>query len=202
MILEAALRVAALSGWRRLTFSAVAEEAGVSLASVLRHYPARAKLITTWMRLVDNAMLTDDIVLDPRETIRDRLFDLLMRRFDALAPNKEALRALVPSFGRDLSLAGAFGRSLMRSMNVTLEAAGVDVVGARGLLRIKALEAAYLHVMRIWLKDDTPDMATTMAALDKTLDRLDSMARGMPSKGFGPCSRENACDTATGGAGL
>lgn len=194
-ILTAALRIAGLAGWRHLSFSSVAEEAGVSLASVLRHYPTRAALLCAWGRHVDKAMLTDDLVIDAQETVRDRLFDLIMRRFDAMSAHKEAVRALLPSFGRDVSILVASNLSLDRSMVVTLEAAGVDVVGARGLIQMKGLKGVYLYAMRAWLKDDTSDLAQTMAALDKALDRADTMANSMFGRG-GKCRKgDDATET-------
>ena len=49
--------------------------------------------------------------------------------------------------------------------------------GLRGALRIKALGLVYLATLRVWLRDDSPDMAPTMAALDRHLRRLDGLAR-------------------------
>lgn len=202
VILDAALRIAGLAGWRHLSFSSVAEEAGVPLASVLRHYPTRAALLRAWGRVIDQAMLTDDLAIDARETVRDRLFDLIMRRFDAMASHKEAVRALLPSFGRDLTILAASNCSLDRSMVVTLEAAGVDVVGARGLIQLKGLKGVYLYAMRAWLKDDTSDMAQTMAALDKALDRVGSVANTVFGRGCGPRKRDEATENFGSGAAI
>ena len=49
--------------------------------------------------------------------------------------------------------------------------------GLRGALRVKALAVAYLATLRVFLRDDSPDMAATMAALDRNLSHLGRLAR-------------------------
>ncbi len=62
-------------------------------------------------------------------------------------------------------------------MAAMLEAARLSAGGLRGLLRAKALGLAYLATLRVFLRDDSPDLAATMAALDRNLSRLDRLAR-------------------------
>jgi hypothetical protein len=50
-----------------------------------------------------------------------------------------------------------------------LEAAGVSADGIGGLVRVKLTAAAYVATSRTWLRDETPDLAPTMAALDRRL---------------------------------
>jgi hypothetical protein len=101
-----------------------------------------------------------------------------MRRFDALKPHREALGNIVFDDARDpVSALCGLGR-LERSMAAMLEAARLSAAGLRGLLRSKALGLAYLATLRVFLSDDSPDLAATMAALDRNLGRLDRLARG------------------------
>ena len=109
---------------------------------------------------------------------RDRLFEVLMRRLDSLKPHREALGNIVFDNARDpVSALCGLGR-LERSMAAMLEAARLSAGGLRGLLRAKALGVAYLATLRVFLSDDSPDLAATMAALDRNLRRLDRLARG------------------------
>ena len=61
-------------------------------------------------------------------------------------------------------------------MRWTLEAAGLEPDGLLGLARIRVLGLLYLSVLRVWLRDDTPDMASTMKALDGRLSQLEQLA--------------------------
>ena len=56
-------------------------------------------------------------------------------------------------------------------MVVMLEAASISAAGLPGVVRVKGLAAIYLCVLRIWLNDDSEDMAQTMSALDRSLRR-------------------------------
>ena len=71
------------------------------------------------------------------------------------------------------ALCGAF--TLRRSMTAMLEAARIGASGLPGVLRVKGLAAVHMSVLRVWLDDDSEDMAKTMAALDKRLRRAESL---------------------------
>jgi hypothetical protein len=107
------------------------------------------------------------------ERPRDRLFDLLMRRFDALQPHKPALDVLRRELPGDPITALCAGASLLGSMRWMLEAADIPTGGWRGAVAVRLASAAYLSAMRVWQRDDSPDLARTMAALDARLRRIE-----------------------------
>ncbi len=57
-----------------------------------------------------------------------------------------------------------------------LQAAGVSTTGLRGELRVRGLIAVWLWTMRAFERDETEDLAPTMAALDIALGRAHSAA--------------------------
>ncbi len=184
--IEAALALAAERGWRDVTLEAIAERAGLSLAALFETYPSKAALLGAFSRRIDAHILAarDEALAD--RAAHERLFDVVMRRFDALAPHKDALRSILRGscFDAEAGLVGAC--ALHRSMAAMLEAAGLSASGARGALRRKGLAIVYLDTMRVWLSDDSPDMARTMKALDghlRRIDRLIRMARGEAGSG-------------------
>jgi hypothetical protein len=103
-----------------------------------------------------------------------------MRRYEALAPHKAALSAILRHGCRHplAALCGIPG--LLHSMAWMLEAAGISTAGLAGMLRAKGLAAVHLATLRVWLRDDSPDMARTMAALDRNLKRAESLAGSLP----------------------
>jgi AcrR family transcriptional regulator len=170
-IIDAALALAARQGWNDTTLADIAAEAGVSLAEAHRHFGSKAAILGGFADRIDDAVLAGTGTDLGAEPPRDRLFDVLMRRFDALKPHKDAVRALA-SVGAADPLALACGACrLARSMRWMLEAAGIATSGCRGRLRVKALTLGWAIVLRVWLRDDTEDQAPTMAALDRLLRR-------------------------------
>jgi AcrR family transcriptional regulator len=175
-IIEAAMKLAAEEGWRDLSLARIAEAAKLPLSKVYPEFPSKQAVLDAFSRRVDARVLAEEEPEAREGGARDRLFDVLMRRFDALAPYREALGNIVFDQARDPLSALCGLRRMRRSMACMLEAADFSTGGLRGLLRVKALMAAYLATLRVWLRDDSPDMARTMAALDRQLRGLERLA--------------------------
>lgn len=173
-IIDIAFALVLERGWRDLSLAEIAEAADLPLSRLHGVFPSKQAILNGFADRVDAAMLGEGV--EPIETTpaRDRLFDMVMRRLDALQPYKDALAVILQDQLRDpLAACCGLGR-LRRSMAVTLEAAGFSTTGCRGVLRRKGLTAIYLSTLRVWLRDDSEDMAKTMAHLDKQLSRVDA----------------------------
>ena len=168
-IIDAALACIARQGWRRLALADIAAEAGLPILGVYRLYSSKPAILCAFFRRIDEAVLAAPLDSEPDERPRDRVFDLLMRRFDALTPHRAALEVLGRELPTDPLAALAAGAGLLRSMRWMLEAAGISGEGLGGVLAVKLTAAAYLATLRVWLRDASPDLAPTMAALDRRL---------------------------------
>ena len=191
LVIRTAIDLAAETGWRSLTMAEIAAKSGVSLPEIYRHFPSKSAILDGFSRLVDEAMLTEGPA-DPADSARDRLFDLLMRRFDALQSHRDGLTAIARELRRDPVGSLAQLPQLERGMRWTLEAAGLDADGLVGAARVRVLGLLYLSVLRVWLKDDTPDMAPTMKALDGRLAQVEQLANTVQRGGRRP--REEASE--------
>ena len=176
--LDAFLGLVAQRGYGNVSLSDVGEAAGLGRAELYRLYSDKLALVAGFMARVDGEVLagTPEVV-DPEETVRDRLFDMLMRRFDALKPHRPALNAIRRAGLRDPLMTLVLGPSLMRSMAAMLEAAGVPARGVPGAVRQNALAAIYAAVSRVFDKDDSADLSKTMAALDSRLKTAEKWAQ-------------------------
>ena len=178
---DTALSLAAEKGWRDLALADIAAGAGLTLAELYALYPSKQAILRAYSRKVDMAVLAE--TEKPEGPAKDRLFDVLMRRLDKLDPHKAGLQRVAEDTARDpLSMACSLAR-LDRSMAAMLEAAGISAAGFAGLLRVKGLSAVYLQGLRAWFRDDSPDKAKTMAALDRALGRADRLAGWVQRRG-------------------
>ena len=177
-VIDAALALATERGWRGLSLAEIAAAAKLPLSKVYPAYSSKAAILRGFTRRIDAAVLATEEPDAGEGNARDRLFDVLMRRFDALKPHRQALGNIVCDQARDPVSALCGLARLERSMAAMLEAARLSAGGLRGLLRAKALGWAYLATLRVFLRDDSSDLAATMAALDRNLSRLDCLARG------------------------
>lgn len=163
----------AAQGWQHLSLAAIAEAAGLPILRAYRTFGSKQAILRGLFRRIDEVVLAEPPPVQADERPRDRLFDLLMRRFDALSGHKTALEVLGRELWSDPMTALASGTSLLRSMRWMLEAANVPTTGWRGAVAVKLTAAAYLSAMRVWQRDDSPDLAPTMAALDARLRRME-----------------------------
>ncbi|TCH96800.1 TetR/AcrR family transcriptional regulator [Roseococcus sp. SYP-B2431] len=189
-IISAFWRVLADRGWHGVTMRGIAAEAGIPLAELRRSFDGPQAILAAHGRTVDAAVL-EGTVDDPSASARDRLFDVLMRRLDALQPDRAGVVRLMHDLPTAPLLALQLSTQMLPSMAWMLEAAGLDATGPSGLLRAKGLGTVWLAGLRAWEKDESADLSATMAALDRALDRADRIARMF---GFAP--REPAAASA------
>lgn len=182
-VVRAAFELAARLGWRHVGLADIADHSKLSLADLYERYGSKNDILLAFARAIDKAVLAGAEAPSEDESVRDRLFDALMRRFEALAPYKGGLAAILrDGAGGPLALLCG-GASLLRSMAWTLESVGVGSNGLIGRIRTKGLAAVYLSTLRVWLRDDSEDLAPTMAALDRRLARAESLANsGLPGR--------------------
>jgi AcrR family transcriptional regulator len=176
-IVDALMALTSERAWDEVTLEAIAERAGVTLAALRASYDGRLAVLSDFVRGVDESVLGG---IDPTlatESPRERLFDLLFARLEALAPHKQAIGNLAKAARRDPVLAFCLNGITTTSMVWMLSAAGIAAQGGRGALRAQALALIYARVMHVWLRDSDPGLAPTMAALDKRLREAERAAK-------------------------
>jgi len=176
-IIDAAFGLIATEGWRGTSLAGIATAAQLPILQVYRIFRSKQAILAGFFRRVDEIVLTELPTPEADERPRDRLFDLLMRRFDALQAHKPALEVLRRELPGDPIAGLCAGAGLLRSMRWMLEAADIPTSGIRGAFATRLACAAYLSAMRTWLRDDSPDLARTMAALDARLRRIEGWFR-------------------------
>ena len=169
-VLDAFIGLISEKAFGEVTLRDVAAAADLGLADLYRLYPDKIALAAAFMARIDAAVLAGTPrQADPEETARDRLFDVMMRRYDALKPYRAASSAIRRAGTRDPLLALALGPALRRSMAAMLEAAALPSDGLSGAMRQNGLLAIHYAVARVFDRDDSVDLSKTMAALDSRL---------------------------------
>ncbi|GAB5467394.1 MAG: TetR family transcriptional regulator [Rhodospirillales bacterium] len=174
-LVEAAMALAAERPWNEVGYREIAAKAGVPLAEAWVAAPGRRAILAHLSRQADLTVLKEPAAQEDGDA-RDRVFDVLMRRFDALRPYRAGLASVAAAMGRDPGSALCGGLGVMRSMRAMLLAAGVSAEGGSGLLRVKGLTWVWLATLRTFLRDDSVDLSPTMAALDSQLRRAERVA--------------------------
>jgi ubiquinone biosynthesis protein COQ9 len=190
-------RLVAEKGWTQTSVADAARTATLSLAEARARFPGRAVVLLRLGRAADQAALADAA---SDGSVRDKLFDLLMRRFDALQAHRAGVAALLRALPSDPPTALLLSCATHRSMRWMLQAAGVSTAGVRGELRIRGLVAVWLWTLRAWERDDSADLSGTMAALDAALRRAERFAGWLGGGPGAPAQDAPAADGSDGAA--
>jgi len=187
-IVAAFLALLAEKRIEQIGFAEIAEGAGASLQQMRGEFPSTLAILAAYLKSVDRAVLAENLADMEEEPPRERLFDVLMRRLEVMAPHRDAVRSLIHSATRNPPLALALNGLAVRSQQWMLTAAGITAAGPRGMMRAQGLAVLFGSVLRSWVNDDDPGLARTMAALDRALGRgqrfaglLDDLCR-VPSR--------------------
>jgi AcrR family transcriptional regulator len=168
LVAEAALSLADRDGWERLDMAAAARRAKVPQATAARLFPDKWALLK-W--------IMDDVARETEKTARpnlsdswrDNLFEIMMARLDIAQRHRGAFSSLPRLFPQAAPRLAPLFPKHMRGM---LKLAGAPA----SPLHVAAFGVLYVSVVYAWMKDETHDLAKTMAALDKRLDTFRSVA--------------------------
>jgi len=174
-LLDAFMDAVADDGWDAPLIERTAAIAGAGVAAVAAGLGDRWQALRSAGRRYDAAALAS--AGDTTLPVRDRLFDALMSRYDAMLPHRAAIERLQRAARRDPGLAAFFAMQLPRAMARIADACGVRTTGLRGMATVQALTLLHLDVTRTWIDDSSGDLSATMKALDERLAQAEGWAR-------------------------
>lgn len=166
-------------GWFALTLPEIAKATGVSLSQLLETYGDKSEILTQFGKKLDLQLA--HTAVSSEEPLKDKLFDVVMQRFDALSPYRSGLIRLIEDIqSHPISTVVLCIETLCgftRSMALIFEMAGMSTTNPRGVIAVAGLKIVYLSTLRTWKHDDSADLSATMATLDRGLARLVSILR-------------------------
>src|SRR3954453_18615113 len=188
-IIAAFMALLAEKRFEQIGFGDIAQRAGLTLANCRAEFGSTLAILAAHMKELDRKVLASASGDMAEEPPRERLFDALMRRIEAMAPHREAVRSLLKSAQCNPGLAFALNGLAVRSQTWMLTAADIDAAGPRGMIRAQGLAMLFASVLRPWVDDEDEGLARTLAALDRALARgqrwsgmLDDLCRFSPGR--------------------
>ena len=167
-LIDSAMKLAATKPWRDVSIAEIAQGAGMDLADFSKEFYGKLGIVSAFQKQVDEAVLRRARkVTGTDESARDRVFDVIMTRFDVLQPYRTALKSILAEVGAPPSPDAL--KKAMRSQHWMLVAAGIAADGPAGRVREAGLLSVYARAFQEWLRDDDPGHAKTMAVLDRRL---------------------------------
>ena len=166
--IDALMALLADQSFEQIGLAEVAGRAGLKLSQLRAEFGSVLAIFAAHVKDIDRAVLAGGDADMTEEPPRERLFDVLMRRLEALTPYKEAVRSVMRSARRNPGLALALNAVAVRSQSWMLEAAGIGAHGPRGALRAQGAALMFARVLSVWV-DEEEGLDRTMAALDRGL---------------------------------
>jgi AcrR family transcriptional regulator len=166
---DALMALLAEHSFAEIGLAEVAGRAGIKLSQLRAEFGSTLAILAAHIKDIDRIVLAGGDADMAEESPRDRLFDVLMRRLEALAPYKASTRSLMRSARRNAGLALALNALTTRSQRWMLEAAGIGAHGPKGALRAQGAALMFARVLAVWVNDDDEGLDRTMAALDRGL---------------------------------
>jgi ubiquinone biosynthesis protein COQ9 len=181
-IVDAALALAERGAWEAVRLHDVADALGITLDEVRQHFREKEDVVDAWFDRADSAMLKAAEAPGFSElTPRRRIHRLMMTWFGALAPHRKATRQMI--YGKlepghiHIQIPGLMRVS--RTVQWMREAARRDATFLRRALEETALTSIYLTTFFYWMRDDTPESASTSRLLDRLLGAAERLDRAV-----------------------
>lgn len=162
---------AGFDGWGEAALAMAADELNVPADRARLAFPGgAAEMVDAWFDWVDKAMLNafaPDQVAAMK--IRDRIRNLLLFRFETLAPYREALRRALAILALPRN-APEGARLAWRSADRIWRLAGDEAADFNHYSKRAILIGVYGSTTMIFLGDESEDLAETRAFLDRRID--------------------------------
>jgi AcrR family transcriptional regulator len=185
--IDALLALLAEREWADISLSDIAERAGLSLADLRGAFASKGAVLAGFAKRIDQSVLKPAPEIEGQPP-RERLFDVVMRRFDALKPYKAAIRSARRGLLSDPLAASAWNKVEVNSAQWMLAAAGIQESGPYAALKAQGLAVLFTSVLSTFLDDEDPDLTRTMRDLDRQLRRAERMVEtgDVVQKAVGP----------------
>ncbi len=167
-VIDAAMKLAARRDFGDVSLSDIAFEADISLADLRDLFPSKGAIVGAFSRRVDRQVLDEFSAKNSHEPARDRLYEVLRKRLEALESHRDALESITRWASRDPLTATALNRETVNSMRFMLEAADIDCDGPVGSVKLQGLAMAWGRVLDAWFQDG---FSFALETLDREIAR-------------------------------
>lgn len=168
-LLLAALELLPTHCWEQLSLELIANEAGVPIDEARQHFDTLTDLVPASVHMINKAVNKAYTPDKQTTNSEDKLFDILMTRFEKLQEHRAGIIALGHEGRRRPELAFRFYQAQIESIENMWERTHETPPST---ICTHALLLIYQYVYGIWEDDSSKDLASTMAALDNTLKKI------------------------------
>tara|TARA_Y100001935_G_C17029640_1_gene371867 strand:- start:22 stop:606 length:585 start_codon:yes stop_codon:yes gene_type:complete len=166
------------SGWENFNFNEFSREYKIPIVKIRHFFVNKNQIITKFSKMIDfyveQKISADDINMS---SIKDNLFELIMLRFEEMEDYKISLRIITQSLANNPLLLSRVSKNILNSLDFYLELSQGYDRSSLDLFKKNILFFVYSYCFNVWLNDNTPDLSSTMAELDKLLSMAENFSK-------------------------
>ena len=184
----------------KISLDDVADAAGVDRDYAAVCAGTVSSLILHHMTMLDNqAMLeTFDDLKDAGEvSIREKILEAILHRFEIYNPHKKAVLSLARSALRNPQLGLELLSKRVAITRRLLMMCGDNPHGWQGEARIRGVVGVMVASARVWQKDETPDLSMTMKEIDRRLEQAEDWGHSLGVFGRDKSANKSDSDNMT-----
>ena len=173
---DAAWTLLATRPINQIDFDAVADMAGVDRGLARALSGSVQCLVLAKMAELDQQSFVesyDDIQDAGAVSIREKIIEGLLHWFETYTPYRSQIEQLNQSARSHPDLALRLLAGLEALIRHILVMSGDRALGFKGMVRVKGVACVFLATARVWMKDDSNDLAATMKMLDQRMSQAE-----------------------------
>lgn len=168
-IAKAALEELQYCSWSDLSLIQIANRLDVDAGRIYSSIPSRRLLVHA---VVDFLISETDLPPpDASDSVNDRLFGLFMGLFDVLQKYRASILSIKKAASQNPKIIGIVFAELHNAIPSLLRRMHLAAKGFIGLRNL-ALVALWCKLFKLWLNDNSTDLSSTMAGVDRDVARF------------------------------
>ena len=168
-IVEKAFQIVQKKGWEKFSLQDLSKEK-IKESEINSYFKNKNEIIDKFSFMIDSLVESKVNLNDFKiSSKKDNLFELIMLRLDEMRPYKDPLTKIVDAAKQNPCLLSRISNNVLNSMDFYLELTSSYNETPVDFLKKNTLFFIYSFTFKTWLMDDSDDLASTRAELDRLL---------------------------------
>ena len=177
-IIKEAISLIETIGWKDFSISKLSRIRNIEIHQIKVFFKTKTSILKEFTKMIDESVL-EEISLEDLESCstKDNLFEFIMLRFEKLEPYKIMLKKLLIDIKGQPIVLKTISRQISNSLDLYLELSNAKDNYFIDQIKLNTFFLMYAYIFKIWLEDDSSEMNSTMAELDKWLSKAEMYSK-------------------------
>ncbi len=177
-LIDCSFKLIEAQGWKAFSLEKLSRKEGIPLEEIVKSLGSKGNLLGEFSKMIDIKVEGSFCFEDAANTSpKDNLFELIMLRLEHMEIYKKALKKIIADLDQSPLPLKKVLITVTNSLDFYLELAGAYDNSFFDIFKKKVILFLYGLIFKTWLKDDSQDLSSTMAELDKFLTYSEKLAQ-------------------------